>query len=916
MKQHNTTIQQLKIGIFFGGRSREREISFAGGRTVYDNLDKSLFEAVPIFVDSFGHFVLLEWHYIYKGSIRDFYPPAQSIPPSDFQVYAEHLGELSPVEQNELTQSIGQRILPTDLKHHIDFAFLALHGAYAEDGSIQGMLQYLDIPYTASGILPSAMGMDKVFQKKMMQGGDFNVPSYQVLDRSWWLGSDKTTRTSFFENLKKVVKLPCVIKAANQGSSIGASILTRDEFEDFEEKVNAAFFIKKITKKQWSLFSKGDQMDFIQNLSDIRGGIGLPLKVRNFKKNIFHPDDLLQFLVDHFKGSKEAVQLEAFDQENEVLIEAFLEGKEFSVIVLRDERGEVIALPPTEIRKGKEIFDYRSKYLAGLSSKITPIQLPDDDIEAIRRECEQLFCYFKFNTYARIDGFIQDDGTIYLNDPNTTSGMLPSSFFFHQAAEIGLNPSQFLTFIIRTSLQERRDTTTNSWLYSRLLTDLDRNMDVLKSKKTKKTRVAVILGGYSSERHISVESGRNIYEKLASSDTYLPIPIFLTGDRNAFELWQIPINILLKDNADDIKEKIDHFKIHPLIEKIKKECRSISEKFAGEEIIDAPRRVRVSQLSKLVDFVFIALHGRPGEDGRLQRDLEKYHLPYNGSGIASSQMTIDKFRTNQFLKKNGLNVARQFMVYRDSWLADSKFLLRQIEKDFSYPLIAKPSDDGCSSAVKLIRSRKDLMAYMTLIFRKDEAVLLPEPVATLRLKPREEFPAKDYFLVEEYIDKGESTHFLEVTGGLLTHFKNGDLEYEIFEPSETLAGDDVLSLEEKFLAGQGQNITPARYDANAVLSQQISKKIKADLQKVAEILDIEGYARIDLFVKIYKDENGTLTDVQTYIIELNSLPGMTPATAIFHQCALNDYTPYQFIHQIIEFGKTRFLANSKQISDG
>ena len=83
----------MNVGIIFGGRSREREISFAGGRTVYDNLDKSLFTAIPIFVDSFGNFTLLDWQYIYKGSIRDFYPPAEFLPPSPhaFQIYAESL---------------------------------------------------------------------------------------------------------------------------------------------------------------------------------------------------------------------------------------------------------------------------------------------------------------------------------------------------------------------------------------------------------------------------------------------------------------------------------------------------------------------------------------------------------------------------------------------------------------------------------------------------------------------------------------------------------------------------------------------------------------------------------------------------------------------------------------------------------
>ena len=79
----------MKIGILFGGVSREREISFAGGRTVYDNLDKSLFEAIPIFIDSCGHFIKLDWKYIYKGTIRDFFPPLKYIPNTNnsFQIY-------------------------------------------------------------------------------------------------------------------------------------------------------------------------------------------------------------------------------------------------------------------------------------------------------------------------------------------------------------------------------------------------------------------------------------------------------------------------------------------------------------------------------------------------------------------------------------------------------------------------------------------------------------------------------------------------------------------------------------------------------------------------------------------------------------------------------------------------------------
>src|SRR6478609_3051846 len=124
-------MSKLRVGIIFGGQSKEREISFAGGRTVYDNLNKFLFEPVPVFVDSFGNFIELQWQYIYKGTIRDFYPPVEFLPAhNEFQLYAENLGQLSIEEQDKLIQKIGKKIPQESLKQKIDFAFLCLHGPY------------------------------------------------------------------------------------------------------------------------------------------------------------------------------------------------------------------------------------------------------------------------------------------------------------------------------------------------------------------------------------------------------------------------------------------------------------------------------------------------------------------------------------------------------------------------------------------------------------------------------------------------------------------------------------------------------------------------------------------------------------------------------------------------------------------
>ncbi|TGE13454.1 D-alanine--D-alanine ligase family protein [Hymenobacter elongatus] len=903
----------MKIGIFFGGPSREREISFAGGRTVYDNLDKSLFQAVPIFVDSRGNFILLDWHYIYKGTIRDFYPPVSALPESQhkLQVYLESLGELSIQEQDRIIGEVGRRVLPHELRELLDFAFLALHGPGGEDGAIQGLLEWYGIPYSGSGILPSAFGIDKIAQKKLLKALNRPTPEYRVLTAEDWDAA--ASQGAMLDYLVRELGLPLVFKAPRQGSSIGISILREADAAKFGAAVERSLFRKTVTRAEWSRLGERDKILWVQQLTDIREGIGLPVVLSGKKAElgnttsadsgiIYHPEALLQALDGAFETAN-AVLLTNVDGEAQVLVESFVAGREFSCIVVEDPSGNPLALPPTEIVKGEEMFDYRSKYLPGLSRKITPIDLPEAEIQRIREACEEMFRTFGFQVYARIDGFLTKDNQLFLNDPNTTSGMLPASFFFHQAAEIGLNPSQFLTFLIRTSLAARRRAGMQPVRLGGLLQQLDAAVASRRHEERTRTKVAVIMGGYSSERHISVESGRNIYEKLSSSVKYEPVPVFLTGNSQDFRLYVLPINVMLKDNADDIREKIEHAEaghaLHPVLERIRQEASTITSTYAGQATAQ-PRHLTFAELAEEVDEVFIALHGRPGEDGALQRELEKLGLPYNGSGVESSSITINKFETNRRLREAGLRVAEHRMANRLEWAADAEIFYRSLERQFPYPFIAKPADDGCSSAVKKIKNRAELEAFSQLIFRDQEA-LLPAPATVLSLGFKEEFPQKEAFLVETLIARDGARHFLEVTGGLLTHWQaDGTLAIEVFEASEALATGEVLSLEEKFLAGEGQNITPARYAPEASERQRISDEVKAELKRVAEVLNIQGYARIDAFVRVR--ETGA---VEVIIIEVNSLPGMTPATCIFHQTALSGYTPYDFIDRILEFGKER-----------
>ena len=917
----------IKVGIFFGGPSREREISFAGGRTVYDNLDKALFEPVPIFVDSFRRWYLLDWKYLYRGTIRDFFPPVEDAPRSahGFQVYQESLGPQDELSLEAMGRKIGRRIRRHDLTELIDVAFLALHGEYGEDGQLQKELDYAGIPYTGSGVRASEIGMDKAVQKELMLEAGFASPPIHVIARGDF---DDHRVQEHFATAESVIGWPMVIRPARQGSSIGVAILREDAgLEGFERAVNAAFFRELLPVDEYRQRPPHERLEYVRQLSDLRDGVAFPLDADRGGRilTLYTPDELYDYLEAAAAAptGHPLITLTGHQSEEKVIVEGFIDGKEFSTIVLRQEDGSVVALPPTEIVKpASELFDYRSKYMPGRSRKVTPIDLPTDRINAIREECERLFTALGFGVYARIDGFHTPGGGIYLNDPNTTSGMLPSSFFFHQAAEIGLNPSQFLTYIIRISLRERavehsgadagagvggeeQGEYTAALEVGRIL---DEALDARRATEDTRERIAVLLGGTSFERHISVESGRNVYEKLASSQQYRPRPVFLTraegeltGDpARDWALYQLPINLLLKDNADDIRDKLGSTEQHPVIAEIRAACTAITDRYADRDVVFHPRRLEWSALPTVADGVFIALHGRPGEDGQVQSILEPLGLYYNGSGVASSRVTIDKHATLSRLAEAGLPVTQQWLATREEFDAGEAAFYDRVEEQFGYPLIAKPVDDGCSSAVKLIKQRDELHAYCHLTFQPagtDEANARRE----MKISAREEWPrGKETILFETAITAGKAEKFLEITGGMLTSYAGDRLNYEVFEPSETLAGGEVLSLEEKFLAGEGQNLTPARLATDNYSYDYVAGHVRSDLEKAARALHVEGYCRIDAFVRVHAD--GT---VETVPIEVNSLPGMTPATAIFHQAALAGYQPAEFIAAILAFGKAR-----------
>ena len=139
----------------------------------------------------------------------------------------------------------------------------------------------------------------------------------------------------------------------------------------------------------------------------------------------------------------------AFDRR--ALVEAYLEGMEFSVILTGN--AEVEAFLPTETTTDNPFMTYDDKYMPGRSQKITPARVDPSTLARIQSEAVAVYRAMGFQGYARLDGFLMPDGTLYFTDPNSTSGMSPSSFMFHQAAEAGLAPMQLIDRLIALAFE-------------------------------------------------------------------------------------------------------------------------------------------------------------------------------------------------------------------------------------------------------------------------------------------------------------------------------------------------------------------------------------------------------------------------------------------------------------------------------
>jgi D-alanine-D-alanine ligase len=555
---------KIKVGIFFGGQSREREISFLGGRTAFEHLDKRYFEPILIFVDSIGNFIRVESSVLYESDIRSFYPSRNQN--NGYKIYIESLGPLKDTQLYKLIYKIGSQVKIEELKNHLDFAFVVMHGPYAEDGNIQGILEWCGIPYMGPGILGSSVGIDKPVQNKLMGFVTGQTKKYKTITKNTWENGEKS---KIFSELIQTLGFPLVVKAPHQGSSIGVAIVKKRSLEEFSKAMSQCLFETTLLAKDWNKLTQRQKKNQMEKISNLDEGIGFPVEINN--EIIYHPSNLLSYLDNYLKTNTEA-KLSSINGEDYVLIEEFTTGQEFSCGVIQDDEGKPYALPPAEVYGEIQTFDFKSKYKSSASKKRIPVLTSDENLEKIHENIIKAFDITGMSVVSRIDGFLTPENEVILHDPNTIPGMSPSSFIFKQMAEIGFNITDSITYLIRQSIRERIRSGKNVTGLRQFLLRIDDKINA--SKKNKRKKMAILFG----ENEEEYRKAQKIYGIYGGDESYEPVPVCAAANGNKYF---IPLNLMFKPDILEFGTSIGKPK-HAFIQKCINQTQSIRSFFVGE----------------------------------------------------------------------------------------------------------------------------------------------------------------------------------------------------------------------------------------------------------------------------------------------------------------------------------------------
>jgi D-alanine-D-alanine ligase len=366
--------KKLRVGVLFGGRSGEHEVSLLSAASVLKAIDRKVYEVVPIGITKQGRWVvaqdaeqLLAGNYPEGGSLRAGDP--QQTAPAAVLAKGQGVivppvpaagggrgGALIPFEQDASSLSPAHDVL------QLDVVFPVLHGTFGEDGTMQGLFELAGLAYVGSGVVGSATGMDKEMMKRLFKAAGLPLtPHVTFLRRDWEQGPKKV-----MARLEGALKYPFFVKPANLGSSVGISKV-HDRKELAPAIDIAASFDRKIVVEQ---------------------GVGS-------------------------RGSRAKMG----------------KARELEVAVLGND--EPIASVVGEIVPFKEFYDYEDKYLSAGSKPIIPAKLTRKQSADVQAMALAAFRACDCAGLARVDFLLEagEGGRLYLNEINTMPGFTSISMY-------------------------------------------------------------------------------------------------------------------------------------------------------------------------------------------------------------------------------------------------------------------------------------------------------------------------------------------------------------------------------------------------------------------------------------------------------------------------------------------------------
>ena len=303
----------------------------------------------------------------------------------------------------------------------------------------------------------------------------------------------------------------------------------------------------------------------------------------------------------------------------------------------------------------------------------------------------------------------------------------------------------------------------------------------------KKKNIAIAAGGDSGEYEVSINSASVVKNNL-NKDIYNPYIIHIRGVEWTYQ----------PDDGELINVDKNDFSIV----------------INGEKII--------------FDCVFNAIHGTPGEDGKLQGYLELLKIPQTSSDQYTSSLTFNKFFCNKFVSALGIDLASSWMITKEN------FIKNNLPDDISFPCFVKPNKGGSSVGISKVTEEKQLRKAIEIAFKEDEQVL-----------------------VEEFLDGRE------ITCGLF--MKNKKLI--VLPLTEIVSKNEFFDYEAKYTTGMADEITPA----------QVSEKVENECKMLSAFLynqlNCKGIVRVDF---IYCDEI-------LYFLEVNTVPGFSENSIVPQQ---------------------------------